>query len=153
MRNQQECEHKKSIADYVKSSAASDEIKTHLQTCADCRETEKIMRFMQTGIAAQKSSPKLPTAGFIWWKAQISNKRRHAARASQPLVIAQISAVVIAFVACLWLILTIPSLGRATGQLADSIVQIMPFVIGGFLAFIFISLASVFFLRRFLPGK
>lgn len=148
MTNQQKCEFKKKVINQLKARAVDEEIKNHLRDCADCCETEKILNFMQIGIASELAAAKLPTAGFVWWKAQILNKRQAAARAAQPLFIARICALIVAFIVCFWLLWTLPSLNRAAGQLAAAMEQILPYLIGGFCAFSLISLSAIILMRR-----
>lgn len=153
MREQTECDFKKAVVNQVKLNAVHEEIKNHLQACSKCRETEKIAQLFQMNFSVESRVPNLPTAGFVWWKAQILNKRRAAARTVQPLLVAQISAAIVGVFFCFWLVWTVPSLSRAADQIAVSIEQILPYLIGGLFSFVSLSLASIFLLRRFLLDK
>lgn len=153
MKKRTDCDFERKVADSVKSGFPSEEIKNHLNSCADCRETVKIVQFFQMNLASEAQPEKLPTAGFIWWKSQIIKKRRAAERTVQPIFIVQIAAAIIGLATFILLLPQFPSLGQAFGQVFDAIEQIAFPVVAGLTCFALFSTTLILTLRRYLLEK
>ncbi len=104
------CEFELRVVKAVKSGFVGDDISGHLKICSNCRETATVVGFFHTNLK-NETLLKLPAAGFLWWKSKIIEKRRRAERVAQPILIAQIAAVVVAFLTLVWLF------GSKSGQL------------------------------------
>ncbi len=158
MINQKKCEFEPTVVKFLKSGLSSEAINAHVQDCANCRETIKVVNWLQTfEKSALPQVKNLPTAGFLWWKSRILEKRRAAERVVQPILIAQIAASIVAFMAFVWLLFTKSTqfnfLDDAFNQSFGSIkVIIVPFV-AGIICFAFVCLMLVFALRRYLLEK
>ncbi|MBV9267860.1 MAG: hypothetical protein JO061_16955 [Acidobacteriaceae bacterium] len=64
----------------LKSGALSPELQVHIESCPECRDALLIQRFMQAAAAEGDDEVPAPTAGAIWWRAEIARKRRIAER-------------------------------------------------------------------------
>jgi hypothetical protein len=151
------CNFEQTVVKSLKSGFVGEEISEHIKTCANCRETAKVMQFFQTNLPRESPPKNLPVAGLIWWKFRLREKQRRAERIGQPIFIAQIIAVVIAFVTILWLRQNYPeqfsSLATALSRVFDSMGTIaFPFIIG-LTCLGFVCSILVFALRRLMPDK
>jgi hypothetical protein len=157
MIKQTACPLEQNTVKSVKSGFINDEIGAHINSCADCRETVKIMRFFQTNLITDSQPKSLPAAGLIWWKSQLRNRQRARKRVGQPLFIAQCVGAFFALTTLLWLVFRgstgFPSLDSGLSRVLSSMEQVIfPLAIGLiFLTFTCIVLS--FTLRRFLIEK
>lgn len=157
MKKNSVCDFEKTIVKSVKAGLVGDEVSEHLEACADCRETAKIVRFFQRNLTLEAPPKPLPTAGFIWWKFQLNEKRRSIERVNQPISIAQTAAAVVVLGMIGWLIFNrsahLPSIATTFDRIFDSFEVIaVPFSIG-VICLSFVCAGLVFTLRRLLPDK
>jgi hypothetical protein len=157
MNEYSECDFEQTVVKSLKSGFANDEISEHTKACAACRETAKVVQFFQTNLKNESPSKNLPVASLVWWKFRLREKQRRAARVTQPILIAQIAAVIVTFGTFVWLSQNNPlqfsSLESAFSRVFASFELIaVPFV-GGIICLTFFCAILVFTLRRFMPDK
>ncbi len=151
------CDFEPAVVKSLKSGFINDEISEHMQSCSNCRETAKIVRFFQTNLTNQSSPKCLPVAGLIWWKSKLRERRRAAANVTRPILLTQTTAVIVAFGTFIWLWLAgslqFSFLETAINRVLNSMEIIaVPFVIG-LICFAFICATLIFALRRFMTEK
>lgn len=150
------CEYENQTVKSLKSGIESGEVAAHLQTCADCRETARVVLFFQSSLS-NEAAPTLPAAGFVWFKSSLREKQRAAERAVQPIFAAQIIAAIISLIVFAWLYgndnLPVASLGTAFSRIADSMSQLIFPLILALAGFAFVSYVTVLVMRRLLPEK
>lgn len=153
MKKRSGCEYEKKIVELITKKAADEQIEAHLPTCADCRETARVVRLFQTDLAAQSMPKTLPAAGLVWWKAELRSKRRAAARAAQPIFIVQTAAAAAVAATAVWLLLTpqFSFFDAAFDRIFAALEQMFVYLTAGIIAFAAICAALILFLRRFLP--
>lgn len=84
------CEREDEILDAIHSGLWSPEQRVHVEQCAACRElVVTTTALLEPLPATLPSPPSLPSANFLWWKAQLAARRHAAARSERPLVIAE----------------------------------------------------------------
>jgi len=151
------CDFEQKIVKSLKSGFVNDEISEHIQACADCRETAKVMQFFQTNLINEPSPKSLPVAGLLWWKFQMREKRLHTKRAAQPILIVQTAAAAVALVTIIWLMQNrsahFPSIESALNRVFASMETIAVPFITGIICFAFICTILILALRRLMPEK
>ena len=152
MRKQNSCEFETEIINFIKSASKDSQISNHLQSCADCRETAKVVGFFQTE-ASRRIVPKtLPTAGLIWWKSYLLKKRRAAEKVAQPIFIVQTAAAAAPLITTIGLFVYRPEffspIYKVLSQTLNAVEQIAFPLIAGLAAFAIISAAVIFTMRR-----
>ena len=156
MINQKACEFEQTVVKSLKAGFITDEIREHSKDCAHCRETVKVASWLQMSV--KTIQPKnLPTAGFLWWKSQIIEKRRAAVNTTKPILITQTVAAVVAFVTFVWLMsnpaIKFSSVGLAFNQVFASMESVAVMLIAGIICFTIICTTMILTLRRFLLEK
>ncbi len=157
MNEHSRCDFEQTVVKSLKSGFVSEEISRHIETCADCRETAKIMQFFQANLANESPPKNMPVAGLVWWKFRLREKQRRAERVAQPILIAQIVAGLIGFGTFIWLRQNnapqFLSLETAFNQVFASMELIAVPLVAGIICFAFICAILVFALRRFMLDK
>jgi hypothetical protein len=151
------CEFEPQTIKAAQTGFAGDEISAHIMSCADCRETAKVARFLNANLESDTFAPDLPAAGFLWWKSKIIEKHRRAERVAQPILIAQISGFAIAFAAFVWLLSSKSSqidwLDTAVNRTFASVESLVFPLVAGIVCIAFVCLLFVLALRRFFLEK
>ena len=151
------CDFEPAVVKSLKSGFINGEIGEHIQSCSNCRETAKVVRFFQTNLINEPLPKRLPVAGLIWWKSKLRERRRAAENVSRPILLTQTAAVIIGFGTFVWLWLNgslqLSFLETAFNRIFNSMEIIgVPFVTG-LICFAFICTALIFALRRFMTEK
>lgn len=68
---------------------------THIESCRVCSDLVLVRRSFQQARATAIAEPTLPSAGAIWWRAQLRRRNEALTRISRPILGAEIFAVVI----------------------------------------------------------
>ncbi len=157
MSEQTVCDFEPDVVKSLKSGFINGEIGEHIQSCSNCRETAKVVRFFQTNLINQSQPKRLPVAGLIWWKSKLRERRRAAENVSRPIFLAQTAAVIIGLGALIWLwvngSLQLSFLETALKRVFNSMEIIaIPLAIG-LICFAFICTTLIFILRRFMIEK
>ena len=76
------------------TSAWGEEIRKHVAACAVCAEVAVVARKFQHETELAQSEfgqlgASLPSAGFVWWKAQLAARRAAEQRATAPITLAE----------------------------------------------------------------
>lgn len=155
--NKTGCDYEPEVVKSLKSGFSNAEISEHLKSCNDCRETAKIVQFFQMIPAKEKTPQNIPSAGLIWWKAQLQKKRTANEKIGQPLMIAQtiaIGFVLFALIGCLiYQPAFFSSLENVLAQTFDAVAQVAAFLIIGGIAFALIVAVLGFTMSRSITEK
>jgi hypothetical protein len=87
---------------------APDELKAHVRTCRACSDLALVSQLLKTDHAAMVAEANVPSAGQVWWRAQMRARAEAAEAAARPLFVAQAVAcaavvgVLVALVTWLW---------------------------------------------------
>jgi len=85
------CEREAELVEALTSGrwpdACGEDLRRHAATCAVCAEVVLVARAL--GSAEARVEMALPTAGLVWWKAQMRARREAAERAAQPIAIVE----------------------------------------------------------------
>jgi hypothetical protein len=93
-----QCDREQEVLDAVRSgrwaSAWGDEIRTHAAACAVCAEVALVAEVFQREEELAKAEldrpgAALPSAGLVWWKAQLDARRAAEQRAAEPMVLVE----------------------------------------------------------------
>jgi hypothetical protein len=104
--NQHFCEKEPQVVAALGGSSRDAEILRHARTCPVCSEVLLVSELLRESIQlATHELSALPDAALIWRKAQALAREKALVRATLPIRIARISALVVAFLAAPWLIL------------------------------------------------
>ena len=68
---------------------ATDELKAHVTTCQSCGDLALVSRLLKTDHAAVVAEANVPSAGQVWWRAQMRVRAEAAQVAARPLFVAQ----------------------------------------------------------------
>jgi len=87
---------------------ATDELKAHVMTCRTCSDLALVSQLLKTDHAAMVAEANVPSAGQVWWRAQVRARAEAAEAAARPLFVAQALAcaavvgLLVALVTWLW---------------------------------------------------
>ncbi len=79
------CNHREAVLEAAGRRELGAELAAHVDGCASCRETLRVAGWLR-GLDAEGPGPRLPTAGQLWWRAQIVRRLSdpESARAARP---------------------------------------------------------------------
>lgn len=72
--------------------AAPDELREHAQMCRTCSDQILVAQAFRKARTASLAHAQLPSAGVIWWRAQLRKRNAAVERINRPIVAAQILA-------------------------------------------------------------
>ncbi len=147
------CDYENAVVKSLKSSVSTDEISTHLQACADCQETARVVLFFQSNLKKESPPKPLPTAGLIWFKSNLRKKQLATERAGQPILIVQTVAAIVFSGAFIWLYSGGWLNFLAIDRLLDSIDKIFVPLFAATVCFLFLCLILILTLRRYFLEK
>lgn len=151
------CDYENGVVKVLNSGFITEEIKTHLASCANCREAAKIVKFFRHNLIKESKSKPLPAAGLIWWKSQLREKQRNAVRISQPMAIVQAVSIAIFIGLFIWLVNTetfqLSQFGAAVNRVFAALEEVLVFLATGIICFLIIGATLIFTLRRLLLEK
>ena len=87
---------------------APEALKAHVTTCQACADLALVCQLLRTDHAAVVAEANVPSAGQVWWRAQMRARAEAAEAAARPLFVAQALAcaavvgVLVALVTWLW---------------------------------------------------
>ncbi|HEX5483121.1 MAG TPA: hypothetical protein VFZ08_10915 [Terriglobia bacterium] len=85
------CDREQAVVDAVVSgrweSAWGEEIRRHAAGCAICSEVALLAQALRREDEAVQAELCLPSAGLVWWKAQLAARRAAEERAAQPIAL------------------------------------------------------------------
>jgi len=108
-----QCDREQAVVDALRSgrwaSAWGDEIRQHAEHCAVCAEVAFAAQEFQREVELartelQQPGMRLPSAGLVWWKAQLAARRAAEQRAAAPMVWVERAACVLGTLAALLLV-------------------------------------------------
>lgn len=101
--NHSVCDREKIILRSVSENHFDEDALSHIEACANCRETLRVARCLRMLAmeSASDETPALPAAGLVLWKARLIEKQLVAARATQSISITQAIASAVAVVTLL----------------------------------------------------
>jgi hypothetical protein len=73
----------------------SEELVTHMETCAVCQEVKLVQGFLERASQVIEN-PQISSAGLIWWRARLYEKRALAERSVAPIQTVQKVALIVA---------------------------------------------------------
>lgn len=76
--------------------ASPGELRAHVAACPRCSELASVQEVFQAERAAAAALPRLPSAGAVWWRAQVRRRQAEMERIRRPLLGAQIFALSLA---------------------------------------------------------
>lgn len=68
------CPHEPAVLDAARRNVLPEEVRAHLEACEDCRETFRVARGLSALAHETRPGHPLPTAGQLWWRAEIVRK-------------------------------------------------------------------------------
>ena len=107
------CRREQEVVDAIRSgkwaTAWGDEIRQHAAACAVCADVAFAARvFQREAELAQdelhQSGARLPSAGFVWWKARLAARRAAEERVAEPVVLVERVAYALGALAALGLV-------------------------------------------------
>ncbi len=157
MKKNSECDYEHSVVKSLKSEFINEEIAGHIESCANCREAAKVVRFFQTNLSKEPKPKKLPAAGLVWWKSRLREKQRAAKLISKPIFYVQTAAALIFVGVFIWLFnsgaLQSTLLNSALDRLFNSMEQVAFPIIVGIVSIASISLLLAYVLKPFTAEK
>jgi len=84
-----QCDREAQVIDALRSGRWSgpwgEEIRSHAARCAVCSEVVLVAEALRHADAQAEAEARLPSAGQVWWKAQLAARRAAEERAAQPI--------------------------------------------------------------------
>jgi hypothetical protein len=86
----EECHREPVVAEAVAAGCWPDhcpELRVHVQQCAVCTEVAAVAVALQEDHAATLSQAPVPSAGLVWWRAELRSRREAVRTAERPLTL------------------------------------------------------------------
>lgn len=80
-----ECEKESLVIEAVRSGSWDADLRAHATHCEWCSDAAVAARVLNEMRAIDQAEARIPDAGLMWWKAQLTAKRTAAERATQPI--------------------------------------------------------------------
>lgn len=68
------CPQEPAVLDAARRDALPEEVRVHLEACEDCRETFRVARGLSALARETRPVRPLPSAGQLWWRAEVVRK-------------------------------------------------------------------------------
>jgi hypothetical protein len=89
----EQCDREQAVLDALLSgrwaTAWGEEIRQHAASCAVCSEVVLVADALHREENLAQAEPRLPSAGFVWWRAQLAARRAAEQRAAQPIALVE----------------------------------------------------------------
>lgn len=89
------CEYEEQVVAALGAGQVPEQLAAHMEGCAVCRDVKLVFGFLESASAVQPEDTPVATAGLIWWRARLYEKRALAARSVRPIRTVQIVAMVL----------------------------------------------------------
>jgi hypothetical protein len=83
------CEKEPLVIEAVRRGFWEDELRAHAEDCPVCSDAALAAQFLQEMQYADLAEVKVPSSGWMWWRAQLMAKRAAAERATQPITLVE----------------------------------------------------------------
>ena len=87
--NVQHCEKETFVIEAVRRGYWEEELRVHAAECGVCADSALAAQFLQEMQHADLTDLKVPSSGWMWWRAQLMAKRAAAERATEPIRLAE----------------------------------------------------------------
>jgi hypothetical protein len=102
-----QCDRERQVLDAMHSGRWAgpwaEEIRRHVGRCAVCSEVVLVAEALRREEESAQAQIQLPSAGLVWWKAQLASRRAAEERVSQPIALVERMAQVFSMLAVLLL--------------------------------------------------
>jgi hypothetical protein len=89
----EQCDREQAVLDALTSgrwaTAWGEEIRQHAASCAVCSEVVLVAEALRRVERSAEAEVRLPSAGLVWWKAQLAARRAAEQRAAQPIALVE----------------------------------------------------------------
>jgi hypothetical protein len=87
--NLQHCEKETLVIEAARRGYWEEELRAHLVECSECADTASAGQFLREMQEIDLAEVKVPSAGWMWWRAQLMAKRAAAERATEPITLVE----------------------------------------------------------------
>src|SRR5450755_2311228 len=87
--NLQHCEKETLIIEAARRGFWEEDLRAHAAECPVCSDAALAAQFLQEMQHADLAEVKVPSAGWMWWRAQLLAKRAAAERVTQPITLVE----------------------------------------------------------------
>jgi hypothetical protein len=142
-----ECPREQEVLDALASNRwphhLSADLAAHVEGCAFCKDLGLVAETLHADFAAAIDQATVPTAGLVWWRAQIRARQESLVAVNRPITIAHYIGLALAAAAIVALLVLADF--SISELIPDSIpVSSIVAIVGGFIAFASVALYFVF---------
>ncbi len=83
-----QCVREHEVVAAVASGRWADALRSHLSQCEICRDVRDVANALRTEYAADSQKARVPSAGLVWWRAELRVRREAMRAAERPLTLA-----------------------------------------------------------------
>jgi hypothetical protein len=105
---------------------ASAELRRHAASCASCRDLALVAAAIRAEGRRARRAAAVPSAGLVWWRAELRNRQEAARKAAAPLTAVHALAIVGTIALAAGLVTTVVSASGTTAWWIDGLVQVLP---------------------------
>jgi hypothetical protein len=87
--NLQNCEKETLVIEAARSGYWEEELRAHVADCTVCADAVLAAQFLREMQDADLAEVKVPSSGWMWWRAQLMAKRAAAERATEPITLVE----------------------------------------------------------------
>jgi hypothetical protein len=83
------CEKENAVLEAIRLGQWQEELREHVADCPSCADAALAAQFLQDVRESDLASTRVPSAGWMWWRAQLRAKREAAERIVEPITIVE----------------------------------------------------------------
>lgn len=87
--NLQHCEKETLVIEAARRGYWEEDLRAHAADCPVCSDVALASQFLQEMQHADLADVRVPSAGWMWWRAQLMAKRAAAERATEPITLVE----------------------------------------------------------------
>jgi hypothetical protein len=125
------CERESLVAAALKAGGLPEELRVHVESCAECRDAVLVFEFLAEVSEAEQMET--PPAGLVWFKSQLRLRREAAERAERPLVWGYRVAAALAMGGMIWASIWVAGAGALMAATLIGSVFVLGLTAGGLL--------------------
>ncbi len=87
--NSTECAREQDVVEAMTSGAWSEELRSHASGCKICSDVVEVVHALHCDYAAASQEARIPSAGLVWWRAELRARREAMHAAERPMTLVQ----------------------------------------------------------------
>jgi hypothetical protein len=87
--NKMECAREQAVVEAVTSGQWTEELRSHASNCEVCADVVEVVHALHSDYAVASHEARIPSAGLVWWRAELRARREAMQAAQRPMTLVQ----------------------------------------------------------------